>query len=60
MCGIAGIFSRPGGASSDPRTLRRMIARLDHRGPEERGVYVDKRVALGFMMALLIEITGAE
>ena len=47
MCGIAGIFARPGGSPPDGAVLRRMIARLDHRGPDERGAYRDGRVAMG-------------
>jgi asparagine synthase (glutamine-hydrolysing) len=35
-----------------------MIARLDHRGPEERGAYVDRRVALGQTRLSIIDLSG--
>ncbi|MEA5115932.1 MAG: asparagine synthase (glutamine-hydrolyzing) [Geobacteraceae bacterium] len=44
MCGIAGIV-KPG---PDPeQLLARMISAMRHRGPDETGIYVDDRVAMG-------------
>ena len=44
MCGIAGILN-PG--SNAEELVTRMISTLQHRGPDEAGVYVDSGVALG-------------
>ena len=44
MCGIAGILN-PG--SDGEASITRMISTLQHRGPDEAGVYVDPGVALG-------------
>src|SRR5262245_43232198 len=40
MCGIAGLVQF-NGASPDPKTLSRMGDRLQHRGPENEGIFVD-------------------
>lgn len=44
MCGIAGILN-PGPDAEE--LVTRMISTLQHRGPDEAGVYVDSGVALG-------------
>lgn len=44
MCGIAGIV-KPG--PKPEQLLARMIAAMRHRGPDETGIYVDDRVAMG-------------
>jgi asparagine synthase (glutamine-hydrolysing) len=45
MCGIAGILETHGDA--DAAIVERMLDRLTHRGPDDRGVWAQKRVALG-------------
>lgn len=45
MCGIAGYILR-GGARPDPEQLHRMAAALAHRGPDDRGLYVQGPVGL--------------
>lgn len=42
MCGIAGVFGR-----SDTDTVRRMIARLHHRGPDDAHVIAGENGTLG-------------
>lgn len=37
MCGIAGVISRAGRFTPDEHTLRRMSARIAHRGPDGEG-----------------------
>ncbi len=44
MCGIAGIV-KPG--PEPEQLLARMVAAMRHRGPDETGIYVDDRVAMG-------------
>ena len=57
MCGIAGYI---GSADSPPErsVLRRMCDRLQHRGPDGYGVYLDKHVALGHRRLAIIDLTG--
>jgi asparagine synthase (glutamine-hydrolysing) len=42
MCGIAGVFNR-----HEPDTVRRMVARLHHRGPDDACVVVSEKCTLG-------------
>lgn len=55
MCGICGHT-----ADWDATVVQRMNARLVHRGPDDEGVYVDKRagVALGARRLSIIDVAG--
>jgi asparagine synthase (glutamine-hydrolysing) len=44
MCGIAGLLSRRGVESS---LVRRMIAPIAHRGPDDQGVWADAEAGIG-------------
>lgn len=57
MCGIVGVVHLDG--SDVPRRLvRRMLAPLGHRGPDEHGVFVDGDVALGHVRLSIIDPAG--
>ncbi|HEX9818065.1 MAG TPA: asparagine synthase (glutamine-hydrolyzing) [Methylomirabilota bacterium] len=57
MCGIAGIV---GGAPARP-TLEAMLAALEHRGPDDRGVHLGDGVALGMTRLAVIDlVTGRQ
>ena len=55
MCGIAG-FTNPGPDARD--ILAWMNAALGHRGPDSRGTFVDRGIALGHTRLAIIDITG--
>lgn len=59
MCGIAGILGP--GAGSKVDALRRMVAALQHRGPDAEGVHVASggRCALGFRRLAILDLTPA-
>jgi asparagine synthase (glutamine-hydrolysing) len=60
MCGIAGIFN---GAtlSSDPLPImKKMLARIQYRGPDESGIYIDNNVALGNVRLSIIDISTGQ
>ena len=61
MCGIAGkLVFDPAARVSDGEVLR-MIAPLAHRGPDGRGVYLDRNVGLGHVRLSIIDLnTGAQ
>lgn len=52
MCGIAGIYSKPNQAS-----IKMMVAAMQHRGPNDSGIYLDDLVALGQARLAIIDTT---
>ena len=57
MCGIAGFIAT--GSSYDPRAVvRRMVAALRHRGPDDEGEHVDEQAALGACRLSIIDLPG--
>jgi asparagine synthase (glutamine-hydrolysing) len=63
MCGITGFISRDRNAPVDQRTalLDRMCASISYRGPDEQGMLVRERAALGMRRLSIIDIkTGQQ
>ncbi len=56
MCGICGEL-RFDGAYPDPDRLRRMLARLERRGPDDEGLYSEGPVALGHRRLAIIDLS---
>jgi asparagine synthase (glutamine-hydrolysing) len=46
MCGIAGIFNFQSSQAISLTLLKRMMNALHHRGPDEKGIYLDDRAGL--------------
>ncbi|MFT4100283.1 MAG: amidotransferase 1, exosortase A system-associated [Burkholderiaceae bacterium] len=63
MCGIAGILhptANPG-ATDDARSIQTMLDVIAHRGPDEQGIHVEPRVALGHKRLSIIDLaTGRQ
>lgn len=59
MCGIAGVHVGRGGAPVGEHELRDMLGLLHHRGPDEEGVHVEGRVALGIRRLSIIDPEGS-
>jgi asparagine synthase (glutamine-hydrolysing) len=57
MCGIAGVVSLAG-RPADRECLEGMIATLTHRGPDDRGVFVDGSVGLAAARLSIIDVAG--
>lgn len=58
MCGIAGGV---GNSAPDKGQLVRVLDSINHRGPDERGMYVDPGVALGICRLAIIDVgTGQQ
>jgi len=57
MCGIAGFFG-----VGDEATLRRMTARIAHRGPDDESFLIeaDRGVHLGFRRLAILDIAGGK
>jgi asparagine synthase (glutamine-hydrolysing) len=58
MCGIAGLIGK---GARDPALIDRMTDRLVHRGPDDRGVWIDSEagVALGHRRLAIVDLTAA-
>lgn len=57
MCGIFGYFHR-GGRSLAPETLRAMGDAIQHRGPDDQGVFSAPGLALGNQRLSIIDLAG--
>ena len=57
MCGIAGLVKSKH-SPVEPNLLWRMIATLDHRGPDDSGVFVDSNVGLAHARLSIIDLAG--
>ncbi|MDH3443234.1 MAG: asparagine synthase (glutamine-hydrolyzing) [Deltaproteobacteria bacterium] len=60
MCGICGVMSL-GSTRTEPRNglIERMTATLVHRGPNDRGIWYDERIALGHRRLSVIDLSEA-
>jgi asparagine synthase (glutamine-hydrolysing) len=57
MCGIAGLFSTRG-EPVDRALLDRMLASVGHRGPDDRGVFVDGAVGFAHARLSIVDLEG--
>ncbi|MHB2020122.1 MAG: asparagine synthase (glutamine-hydrolyzing), partial [Candidatus Xenobia bacterium] len=60
MCGIAGVarFTSPAGPS-EAQAVRRMMASLIHRGPDDEGFYQGQHAVLGHRRLSIIDVSPA-
>jgi asparagine synthase (glutamine-hydrolysing) len=59
VCGIAGFFDPKGATSDHEAVCAAMIDSLAHRGPDDRGVWTDRGVALGHRRLSIIDLSPA-
>lgn len=64
MCGIAGIFSLADNRLIEADTLRRMLAAVRHRGPDQFGIYLYRdeccSIGLGNARLSIIDLAGGQ
>jgi asparagine synthase (glutamine-hydrolysing) len=60
MCGIAGIVSSAALADADRDRVLAMRDILAHRGPDEAGMYVDDRAALGHRRLSIVDLASGK
>ncbi|MFD2113530.1 asparagine synthase (glutamine-hydrolyzing) [Thiorhodococcus fuscus] len=58
MCGIAGIYQHAGLRGDAQAILKSMMAQIVHRGPDEEGLMIGDRVALGCRRLAIVDIEG--
>ncbi len=56
MCGICGEFRLDGGLA-EPERIRRMLTRLERRGPDDEGLYHDNALAFGHRRLAVIDLS---
>lgn len=60
MCGIAGIFDREDTGRIRKDTIIRMMQALQHRGPDDDGSFLDRKVGLGFRRLSIVDLAGGQ
>jgi len=60
MCGICGTYNLSGEHPVNSDILRQMIVALEHRGPDEFGMYTDKEIGLGHARLSIIDLAGGQ
>lgn len=58
MCGIWGICNAQTREPVEPEVIERMTTIIAHRGPDDRGVYLNGGIALGFARLSIIDLDG--
>jgi len=58
MCGIAGIMSLSESSILKEEQILRMMSTIQHRGPDESGIYLDPKIALGNVRLSIIGLTS--
>lgn len=59
MCGIAG-FVNSGVSESKEYILNRMLTRIQHRGPDECGIYLNQQACMGNVRLSIIDLAGGQ
>ncbi len=60
MCGITGFINFTKDISSYKNVLNQMTDELSKRGPDERGIYVEKHICLGHRRLIVIDPKGGK
>lgn len=58
MCGICGIVNISASQPIDRDVLLRMTQVLEHRGPDDQGIYIDEQAGLGSRRLSIIDLTS--
>jgi len=60
MCGIVGALDWGERHAPDPGLLRQMLGIIRHRGPDEFGLYVDRRAGLGCARLSIVDLATGQ
>ncbi|WP_179320281.1 asparagine synthase (glutamine-hydrolyzing) [Winogradskyella helgolandensis] len=56
MCGISGFFNFNTSTDNKITTLRQMLTRIKHRGPDESGIYASNTIGLGSVRLSIVDL----
>lgn len=61
MCGIAGFYKFPlSGEQEKEYQLKRMLSLIQHRGPDETGLYLSDKVGLGSVRLSIVDLSTGQ
>ncbi len=60
MCGISGVYEYRAQRPVDAHVVEDMLNRLQHRGPDDAGVYVNGPVGIGNRRLSIIDVSGGQ
>lgn len=61
MCGIAGIFNyQSSKVPSSEQNVKNMLAMINHRGPDESGVFLDNNAGIGSVRLSIIDLSSGQ
>lgn len=60
MCGIAGVFEYKDRKETDRNILFDMLAAIEHRGPDDRGVLLAGNLSMGMQRLSIIDLAGGK
>ena len=58
MCGICGIYNAETGEPVSPQLIEQMTSLIAHRGPDDKGSYIEGSLGLGFARLSIIDLGG--
>jgi len=58
MCGICGVFPKQSSSHISEDKIARMISAMNHRGPDEAGIYIDDHIGLGHARLSIIDLSS--
>ena len=59
MCGINGILHLDSQRKVDERVLTQMRDALEHRGPDDKGIFIDNHLGFGHRRLSILDVTTA-
>lgn len=61
MCGIAGIYNYHSTKEpSTERNVKKMLSLINHRGPDESGVFLDNNIGIGSVRLSIIDLASGQ
>jgi asparagine synthase (glutamine-hydrolysing) len=60
MCGIAGLVNFTEPLTGTTSLLKRMLGRIQYRGPDESGIYVNRNIGLGNVRLSIIDLAKGQ
>ncbi len=60
MCGIVGLHNLSKSHSIEEQLIRQMLSMIQHRGPDEYGIYLDEQTGMGSARLSIIDLSGGQ